>query len=141
MPETKYIRALYARARERGLDSDGLHEIVLDRFGAESIKTLSNKQAAALLNGFGKSRASSAARRHAQSHHGRKNYDPSGEPIQLASDREREMLREAGERRGWNDDTLRGFIRRQTGRDDVRTMADFNKVFWPLKAMNRRDGR
>lgn len=50
------------------------------------------------------------------------------------------VLREAAQLRGWGEAGLEGFAERQTGKRQIQTMAEFNKVFWPLKAMNNRDG-
>ena len=50
------------------------------------------------------------------------------------------MLRDAAALREWDQATLTNFISRQLSKPVMVTLADFNKVFWALKAMNRRSG-
>lgn len=144
MPSTKYLRALHARGRERGLDHEGLRDIAQQRFSADSLSKLSDEQVRKMLTGLGPtsrtSRAARAERRNAQGNHGRRDYDASGDTVQLVSGRERQMLAEAAALRGWSDESLEKFCLRQIKRVAPRTMVEFNKVFWALKSMNRRDG-
>jgi len=73
--------------------------------------------------------------------HGRKDHRrQAGEAEYLVNPTELNLLHRAASLRNWSDATLAAFVERQLGRQTIRTMAEFNKVFWALKAMNRRDG-
>lgn len=145
----RVLRAIFAAARERGVTHEELHDTIWISWQKRSLKDLTAEQAGLLIDGLrGKQaqprrehrRSFAPGRRDAMSAHGRRDYDASGDPAYLVNAREIEMLREAAELRGWGEATLRNFIARQIGRNDIRTMAEFNKVFWALKAMNRREG-
>lgn len=140
------LRAIHACARENGCDNEGLHEAIEAGFGKTSLKDLTRAQAYALLDGLRGGKASqhykpNVWRRNAQGKHGRRHYDASADAIYQVTDREHQMLRDAAAIRSWSDEQLAGFIQRQIGKPIVTTMAEFNRVFWPLKSMNRREGR
>ncbi len=145
----KYLRAIFAAAREKGVTYEQLHETIAVSWGKRSLKDLSSEQAQLLIDGLrGKTRAEHHYRgngpfrydrRQAMAAHGRKDYDRSGDAEYVVNERELQMLREAAALRNWDEEALRKFIKRQLGRETIRTMADLNKVLWPLKAMNRRD--
>jgi hypothetical protein len=139
--DTPLMRAIHAAARENKCSNEELHEAIEAGFKLKSLKELTKRQAYALLDGLrGKPRATNQPRRDAQAFHGRRGYDASADAIYPVTDREQQLLREAANLRGWNDATLTGFIDRQLGKPVMVTLADFNKVFWALKAMNRRSG-
>ncbi len=133
------MRAIYACAREHQVDGEALHEAIHAGFGKASVKELTDRQARQLLDGMrGKVREPQPwQRREAQAFDGRRKVKV--DVHTLINDRERELLREAAALRGWDDSTLAAFAARQTGTSEIRTMAQFNKVFWPLKSMNRRE--
>lgn len=135
----RLLRAIWACAREHKVDDEALHEAIQAGFQKTSLKQLTRREAYRLLDGLrGNRDTGRASRRWAQGNHGRRNIADRTE--HLVNEREIEMLREAAARRGWTDDTLHAFIRRQIKADTIHTMQQFNKVFWALKAMNRRDG-
>jgi hypothetical protein len=138
------LRAVHAAAREHGVSRDELHEAIKAGFNLTSLKELTKRQAYALLNGIRGGKDSEhfkrrQPRRDAQAWHGRKQHDASADAIYPATDREHQMLRDAAALRNWDESTLVNFISRQLGKPVVVTLADFNKVFWALKAMNRRN--
>jgi len=140
------LRAIHACARENDCDNEGLHDAIEAGFGKTSLKDLTRGEAYALLDGLRGGRPSehytpNRERRHAQGKHGRRDYDAAADPIYQVTDRERQMLLDAAALRNWSEEQLVGFIRRQVGKPAVTTMDEFNKVFWPLKKMNRREGR
>ncbi|HVW09184.1 MAG TPA: phage protein GemA/Gp16 family protein [Bryobacteraceae bacterium] len=144
--DVSLLRAIHACARENGCDNEGLHEAIESGFGKTSLKDLTRAEAYALLDGLRAGKPSehykpNPRRRHAQGNHGRRAYDASSDAIYPVRDAERQLLRDAAALRNWDEAQLSRFIERQIGKLDVTTMADFNKVFWPLKSMNRRDGR
>jgi hypothetical protein len=143
--DTRMLRALFGAAREHGISSEELHDVASFGFGKSSLKDLTRREAYRMLDGIrGKVQTSASGvrgpRRHAMAVHGHKDYDHSGDPVYLVNDRELQMLREAAERRGWDEAALQKFCQRQISADRPRTMAEFNKVFQPLKTMNRRMG-
>lgn len=140
MPETKNLKAVWARARERGVDEETLRDVVESVSGQRSLRALDDGQYRRVLDRLGPSRIAPAQRRNAQGKHGRRGYDASKDPKQLVSARELGMLAEAAALRGWSAATLAGFCKRQIKLEQPRTMGELNKVFWALKMMNRRDG-
>ncbi len=140
--DTPLLRAIHGAAREHHVSNEELHEAIEAGFKLKSLKALTKRQAYALLDGIrGNSPLKSDQRRRdAQAFHGRKGYDAGADAIYPVTEREHIMLREAADLRGWDDATLTGFIDRQLGKPVLVTLADFNKVFWALKAMNRRSG-
>ncbi len=138
--ETKYIRAIYGCAREYRIDNELLHEMIARNFSKDSVKKLTRKQALSLLDLMRRGNGEGVQRRHARSRHGRKNYDATGDVVHLVGPKELGMVRKAAALRGWSDETLQKFSRRQCGQLTPRTMAEFNKVWWALRSMNQRDG-
>ncbi|HEX4135898.1 MAG TPA: hypothetical protein VHY84_14885 [Bryobacteraceae bacterium] len=141
--DTPLLRAIHGAAREHKVSREELHEAILAGCKKTSLKDLTKGEAYRLLDGIRGNQAaphSNWRRRDAQAAHGRRNHDASADAIYPATDRERQMLREAADLRQWDDATLTGFIARQLGKPVLVTLSDFNKVFWALKAMNRRDG-
>jgi hypothetical protein len=136
----RYLRALWACARECGVDDEGLHDAAFVGFGKTSLKELTEDEASRLLNGMRKGSGKQLAKRHwAQGNHGRRDVEDKTE--YLVNTREMQMLCEAAALRGWNEEALLKFIARQLGKTEIRTMKEFNKIFWAVKAMNRRDSR
>ncbi len=135
--ETKYIRAIWAAAREHGVSKDGVHDAIAT-WGRESVKDLTTQEAKLLLNGL---RRDKQKRRDAVASHGRRDVDMTGQPTYMVKHREMVMLQAAAESRGWDDEALDKFIARQIGKRVIATLAEFNKVMWAIKAMQRRDGK
>jgi hypothetical protein len=137
----RFLPAIFAAARERGVTHEELHDTIWMAFKQKSLKDLTPKQSMELLDGLrGRKSQFSYSRRQAMNAHGRRDYDHRGDAEYLVNARELRMMLEAAELRGWHEETLNAFIERQLGRNSIRTMVEFNKVFWALKAMNRRDG-
>ncbi|MGE5487554.1 MAG: hypothetical protein ACM3ZB_07010 [bacterium] len=142
-PNTKFLRAIYGAARAHGVNNQVLHDMIWFEWQKKSLKDLTPAQSMELLdtlNGKTPSKNFSSDRRRAMASHGRRDYDSSGDAAYMINERERRMLQEAAALRGWSLGGLQHFIERQLKHEQIRTMAEFNKVFWALKAMNRRDG-
>jgi hypothetical protein len=140
----RLLRAIFASARAHGVTNEGLHETIWLTLQKRSLKDLTTDEAMQLLDGLnGKEyrppQNFSYRRRQAMSLHGRKDHDRSQGAAFLVNEREIKMLGDAAALRGWSAETVAAFIERQVGHE-IRTMADFNKVFWALKRMNKRDG-
>ncbi|MCB1020615.1 MAG: DUF1018 domain-containing protein [Acidobacteria bacterium] len=140
MPDAKQLKALWSRARERGVDEETLRDLVESVSGQRSLRALNDGQVRRVLDRLGPSRVAPAQRRNAQAKHGRKGYDQKQDPTVLVSPRELRMLEEAAALRHWPAAALERFCERQIKLPKPRTMGEFNKVFWALKSMNRRDG-
>lgn len=143
MPSASVVRAIWAAAREHGVDREGVHDAIFAGWRKTSVKDLTDREAGMLLDGIrGKSgsRGMSAARRDAMGKHGRKDSTPRNSEF-LINDRERELLSEAAHARNWSAATLREFCMRQLGVAEPRTVGEYNKVFWAIKAMQRRDAK
>lgn len=140
----KFLPAIFAEARKRGVSHEELHDTIWLAYQKRSLKDLTAAQSIELIQGLrGESepqRDIPPDRRRAMNAHGRKDYDTTGEAAYMVNDAEMNILRKAATLRGWSDETLHDFVERQLGHRNVRTMADFNKVLWPLKRMNKRDG-
>lgn len=147
----KYLSAIYGCAREHHISNEEIHEAISVGFNKTSLKDLTERECRTLLDGMrgttsqakravrGASGHANTTRGHAMGTAGRKDAAKS-ETEYLVSARELELLREAAELRGWSRETLDTFIRRQLGGKELRTVRQFNKVFWAIKAMNRRAG-
>lgn len=136
---TRVMRALHAEAAKRGLDHEGLREICAARFGLASMGEMDLAQAAALYKDV-TGREFLTGRRPVPLKLPERGYAARGE-TQIVSGGELELLERACAKRGWGPATKLAFIRRQLrGRDQIRTRADFQRVFRGVQAMNRRDG-
>jgi len=143
--DARLLRAIFGAAREHGISSEELHDSTSIGFGKTSLKTLTRREAYQLLDGIrGRVQPGTSGvkgpRRYAMASHGRRGHDHSADPVYLVNERELQMLRDAASRRGWNEESLRKFCQRQIKKDAPQTMSELNKVFQPLKAMNRREG-
>ncbi len=145
MPDAKMYRVIYGVCKQYAVDNELLHDIVHMRFSKDSLKDLTKRECAQLLDGlrgkhrFGRSGHAHTTRGAAMQQDGRKDAAVGAAEF-LVNERELRMLQEMATLRGWDMDTLDRFIRRQLRGRAIRTMGDLNKVLWPLKAMNRRDG-
>lgn len=142
MLNPKLLKAIWAVARERGLSHEEVHDAIYAGWKKTSVKDLSDFEAHRLLDGMrGKKRGGiSYDRGQAMAYAGRK-QNAVDDPAFLINDTERQLLWKAAYSRGWNEDTLRTFCVRTIGVGEPRTMKEFNKVFWAIKAMQRRDER
>ena len=132
------LRAIFGVARECSVSNDELHEAIMAGCRKKSLKDLTRREAFRLMDGLRKTAGqTSPNRRRAQAAHGRKDVDP--DVIYQPTGREWAMLRKAAALRNWSEEALGEFILRQLRRE-IRTLADYNKILWALKAMNRREG-
>ncbi len=144
-PRAKLVRALHAEARKRGWGHADLHDEAAERFGAASISALSDEQIKdwflAMTGRMFRAKHSGIAdkrRRQAAGTAGRKTAAAKTNVVHLASADDVELLYQVAYKIGWDKQRLKGFIRRQLkGRETIRTLADLNKVLWPLKRMAR----
>lgn len=128
------FRALHAEALKRGLDHAALSDVCKTRFGVQSMAGASDEQLLSLYKGWtGKSlRRTGPLPKRGYAHRRGAEEMISAEDIQT--------LANAFALRGWGPETQANFVRRQLGRDQIRTRRDFWRVFNGLRAMNRREG-
>jgi hypothetical protein len=130
----KIFRALHAEAAKRKMDHDALRDLIHERTGVHSMADATTQQLYDLLHswtGKGIKRTTPLPR---------KGCTAPEAPKQFVSGEDLDTLAEAFNRRGWAEETRRVFIRRQLrGRETIRTVADFHRVFSGVRAMNRRD--
>ena len=140
MINARLLKAIWAVAREKKIDSEGVHEAIQAGLGKTSLKELTTPEALRLLDGMrGKRReAPTAWRGQAQAYAGRRK-EAVDEPAVMVNDAELRMLWQAAHARGWSGETLDKFCVKLIGNETPRTMKQFNKVFWAIKAMTRRE--
>ena len=147
MPDAKLFRSIYGCCKEMGVDNERLHDIVSMRFGKTSLKDLTNQECYLLMDGIRGKQAQRGGgvsgyryteRGEAMAQAGRKGVKQKTEFF--VKERELRMLHDAAMLRGWNQETLDAFIARQLKGEPLRTVGQLNKVLWPIKAMNKRDG-
>ena len=140
MPDPKYIRAIWACAREKGLSSEDVHDAACMLTQKTSLREMTDAECRELLDGFrGGKRRMAPQRVRAMGIAGRKDADRETGTEWLVNSAEMSMLRKTAMLRGWSEDTLQAFITRQL-KGPVRNIRDLNRVLWAVKAMNRRDG-
>jgi hypothetical protein len=142
----KYFRGLHAEASRRGLSHDALHELARSRYGVDSLAKLTDAQLRSWYReicgrGFRHPGVASRAAADAAGKAGRR--VASGAPpkvVRMVSGDDLAMLAELAFSIGWTREGLEKFVRRQLSRDAIRTVAEFNRVLWGLKAQARRKG-
>jgi hypothetical protein len=132
----RLMRALHAEGSKRGLDHDGIRDICHLKFNVDSMGALNEGQLKTLFRDW--TGRNFTRRKTALPKRG---YAKSGE-LEMVSAEDLETLERAFSARQWGPETKRAFIRRQLdGREEIRTKADFHRVFSGARAMNRRDGK
>jgi len=114
---------------KRGFDHDGLRDLAKERFGVKSMSELGVTELLDLYKGWtGKGFVRKGK------------LPPRGEvETEMVSGRDLDTLELEFADRGWGKDTQQAFIRRQLrGRAEIRTQADFKRVFYGIRAMNKR---
>lgn len=139
----KLLKTIWAVARERGISAEEVHDAVMAGFGKESLKQLGDREAYQLIDGLRGKKSGQRRdwmRGQAQAYAGRKK-DAVDDPAYLVNEIELRMLGKMAAARGWDQEALEKFCVRQIGVAVPRMMKEFNKVFWALKSMARRDAK
>ena len=142
--KTRVMGALHAEGLKRGLSHQDLSEMAGQRYGVASMAALDDGQLRDLfLDLTGRlfhpkhPGMRNRQRRQAAGTAGRKDGNP--KLVEMAATADVEMVYQIGYSLGWTRQTIQTFIRRQLGgREQLRTMAEVNKVLWGLKAIARR---
>lgn len=100
------MRKLYATAREKGIDNDLLHDMVKSRYKKDSVRALTIKQAANLIDSM---------------ETGRTVRLPTGRPLYLATEKQIYKIHGLEKALGWADNParLRGFLKKYAGTEQV----------------------
>ena len=143
---TALMRALHAEGLKRSLDHEALRDLAADGFGVVSLSQLNTGDLGRLFQQVAgrdfhaklrRISISSRSRRKAAGTEGRSYATSSVATLVDPSDCELLYALAYGDL-GWTGATLRRFIARQlSGREQIRTMGDLNKVLWPVKRMVR----
>jgi len=128
----KLFRAVHAEGLKRGFDHGGLHDLCCARFDVASMHQMTNQQLYELYHGWtgkGMKRTSPLPRR---------GYGKQGE-LEMVSSADLEALAKLYHDLSWGEETRRAFTRRVLrGREQIRTRADWWKVFSGARAIQRR---
>lgn len=140
----RFLRGLHAEARKRGLSHDDLHELVARKFRVDSLSKLTEKQLREWYReftgkGFKHRGVPAGSRAWASGNAGRRGPGQQ-KVVELVNGDDLAMLANLAAQIGWSVSALHVFIERQIGRRAIRTMAEFNRVLWPMKAIARRKG-
>jgi hypothetical protein len=139
------LRAVWACARERNVSREELHEAIWAGWRKQSVNELTDAEACQLLDGLrGKRRSTKTGadyhRRQAMGTHGRR--DALADPTYLANQTEKDLAWRIAGNLGWCLDAYNCFVERQLGKTGgIVTMADYNRVMWALKAIQRRQAQ
>ncbi|HMV46546.1 MAG TPA: DUF1018 domain-containing protein [Blastocatellia bacterium] len=126
------VRELWARARQRGLDDEGLHNLVKAETGSDSIRGLSKSQAdkvIAALGGVPHQRKRSRTSQHRRQKAGVK---------QIVTQEQLDLMKFLAGELDWKNESLNKFCQRQIKRDQPSTTAEANKVIEGMKAILKR---
>jgi hypothetical protein len=131
----RLMRAVHAEGLSRGLDHEALRDVCREKFQVASMGDLSDSQLRRLYRDWtGRTLGRSAPLPP-------KGYAKKQGELEIVSGEDLELLERAFAKRAWGPETKREFVRRQLGgREQIRTRADFHRVFSGVRAMNRRDG-
>jgi hypothetical protein len=128
------VRAIYAEARKRGLDSDALHDMVESvTRRTRSVSKLTHAEAQRVIQNL--KGESFVPLRTLQYRRQKSGIAALVRPDQLT------FIAELASQRDWSPETLTTFCQRQCKRNSPRTTNEANKVIEALKAMNKREGR
>ena len=129
--QTKLIWAL---ARQLGMESDDLHELVSLTTGKDSIKALSTKEGADVIDNL--VRAGGRVKRKRKP---RRDLPPN--VVELLTPKQARFIKYLEKKLGWQDspERLKGFIKRSIKKEVVRTKREAMKVIEGLKSMAERE--
>jgi hypothetical protein len=122
-------------ARQQGLNSDQVHDLVYVNTGKKSVKDLKGQEANAIIEHLIRGGAQFKGKKKTR-------VSLPWNVVELASQKQREFIETLAGELGWMDDParLRGFIKRAVKRDRVITRQDGIKVIEGLKNILKRTG-
>lgn len=138
------ITAVWALCREKGISEEAMRDVLKLRTGKASLRACTKGELVGMLDALrgqaflGKSGWRRTDRGRAMQTDGSRRVKAAAAAATLVNERELQMVRDAAARLGWSDAGLAGFVARQLGRSEIRTMADLNKVFWAMKRIEAR---
>ena len=130
------IKLIWVLARQLGIDSDDLHEMIAGTTGEDSIKSLSTGQGAEVIDSLVQ-----AGGRVKRKRKPRRDLPPN--VVELLTPKQARLIRYLERELGWQDnpERLKGFIKRSIKKEVVRTKQEAIKVIEGLKNMAEREAR
>jgi hypothetical protein len=128
----KQMQVLWVQAKQLGLSSFHLHELAYELSGKKSLKALSSKHAATLIDLLQDAGARVTAKKRP-----RRNLPP--DVVELPSPEQGRYIKYLEKQLGWqeNPKRLKGFLKYTIKRERILTKADAVKVIEGLKSMTR----
>ena len=132
----KQIKTVWMLARQVGIDSDLLHDMVLKQTGKESIKALLKTEGEEIIRALIQSGGKLTKKRR----------PPKALPlnvVELVTREQRWLIRRLEQELGWTDnpERLKGFIARITKKGEITTKQGAIKVIQGLKGMVERKSK
>ena len=132
----KQIKLMWVLAKQLGVDSEALHELIHGVYGKTSLKSLAKHEAKTIIDRFiqagGKVKKKRAPRR---------NLPPN--VVEMVTHKQLRFIKSLEKELGWHDnpERLRGFLKRIIKAETVRTKKEGIKVIQALKSMVERGQR
>ena len=130
----KQIKLIWVLAKQLGVDSEALHELIHGAYGKTSLKSLAKIEAKTIIDRFiqagGKVKKKSAPRR---------NLPPN--VVEMVTHKQLRFIKSLEKELGWHDnpERLRGLLKRIIKAETVRTKKEGIKVIQGLKSMVERN--
>lgn len=130
----KQIKLMWVLAKQLGVDSQALHELIHGAYGKTSLKSLAKNEAKTIIDRFiqagGKVKKKRAPRR---------SLPPN--VVELVTRKQLRFIETLEKKLGWHDnpERLRGFLKRIIKAETVRTKKEGIKVIQALKNMVERN--
>jgi hypothetical protein len=131
------LSAIWARAKQCGWKSDDVYDVIKARFGKEHLGHLKLAEGYALLDAMGGRESYKGTDRGKDMARAGRKGETAG-ATRLVTMQQMGYIQQTAAIRGWDEAALDKFVQRQLGHP-IRTLADYNRVLWGIKAMNRRD--
>ena len=128
------IKLIWVLTRQLGMDRDKLHELIAWATGKDSIKALSTQEGADVIDNLVRAGGRVKKRRKPR------RYLPPN-VVELLTPKQARFIKYLEKKLGWQDspERLRGFIKRTTKKEVVRTKREAMKVIEGLKSMAERE--
>lgn len=128
------IKLIWVLARQLGLDSDELHEVVAGITGKHSIKTLSVVEGKDVIEALARAGGKVTKKR-------KPRRDLPLNVVEIVTPKQMRFIKYLEKKLGWNDnpERLKGFIKRTIKKEVVRTKQEASKVIEGLKSMAERE--
>jgi hypothetical protein len=131
----KQLKIIWTLARQLGMDSELLHDMVFQVTGKDSFKKLSVWEAAAIIDGLVDDGAKVRKKR-------KPRRSLPENVVELLTGKQIRLIEYLLDQLGWNDpEQLKGFNRRVIKKERICTKQEASKIIEGLKSMVNRKGR